>query len=130
MIFLSEHYLAIKYLHILTAVFSVAGFCLRFLQLMHKPAGPRGRWIRVLPHINDTLLLTFAILLCFATQQAPLVTPWLSEKVLAVILYILAGMFALKWEKGRAGQIIWFIISLTLFAYAANIAISKAPLIF
>jgi uncharacterized membrane protein SirB2 len=97
---------------------------------MHKPAGPRGRWIRVLPHINDTLLLTFAILLCFATQQAPLMTPWLSEKVLAVILYILAGMFALKWAKSRTGQIIWFIIAVTLFAYAANIAISKAPLIF
>jgi uncharacterized membrane protein SirB2 len=84
----------------------------------------------VLPHVNDTLLLTFAILLCFATQQAPLVTPWLSEKVLAVILYILAGIFALKWAKSRTGQIMAFITALALFAYAANIAVTKTPLIF
>jgi uncharacterized membrane protein SirB2 len=130
MSFLAEHYLAIKYLHILTAVLSVALFCLRFLLLMRRPAGLWGQWIRVLPHVNDTLLLTFAILLCFATQQAPLVTPWLSEKVLAVILYILAAMFALKWAKSRKGQITWFIIALILFAYTANIAVNKSPLIF
>ena len=128
--FLAEHYLAIKYLHILTAVVSVSLFCLRFLLLMKRPAGLRRRWIRVLPHVNDTLLLTFAILLCFATRQAPLATPWLSEKVLAVILYIVAGLFAQKWAKSRTGQITWFIIALALFAYAANIAVTKTPLIF
>jgi uncharacterized membrane protein SirB2 len=126
--FLAEHYLAIRNLHILTAVISILMFSLRFL-LIRKPAG-QLRWIRVLPHVNDTLLLTFAILLCFATHQAPGVTPWLTEKVLVVILYILAGMFALKWAKSRGGQITWFIIALILFAYAVNIAVHKSPLIF
>jgi len=130
MAFLAEHYLAIKYLHILTAAVSVSLFSLRFLLLMKRPAGLQGRWIRVLPHVNDTLLLTFAILLCFATRQAPLVTPWLTEKVLAVILYIVAGLFALKWTKSRAGQIIAFLIALALFAYAASLAVDKSPLIF
>jgi uncharacterized membrane protein SirB2 len=130
MVFLSEHYLAIKNLHMLTAVFSILLFCLRFLMLTARLAGRQNRWVRVLPHVNDTLLLTFAIMLCIATQQAPLVTPWLSEKVLAVILYIMAGMFALKWVKSRPGQIIWFIIALILFSYAANIALNKAPLVF
>ncbi|MFC1719635.1 SirB2 family protein [Pseudomonadota bacterium] len=122
--------MAIKYLHILTAVVSVSLFCSRFLLLMKRPAGLRGRWIKVLPHVNDTLLLTFAILLCFATRQAPLVTPWLTEKVLSVILYIVAGLFALKWAKSRGGQIMAFIVALALFAYAASIAVSKSPLIF
>jgi len=129
MIFLSEHYLVIRNLHILTAVVSVLLFSVRFL-LFREPAGLRRRWIRVLPHVNDTLLLTFAILLCFVTHQAPLVTPWLTEKVLVVILYILAGMFALKWAKSRGGQVTWFVIALILFAYTANIAVSKSPLIF
>jgi uncharacterized membrane protein SirB2 len=130
MVFLTEHYLLIKYLHILTAGASISLFCLRFLLLMRKPAGLRSRWIRVLPHLNDTLLLTFAILLCFATRQAPLVTPWLSEKVLAVILYIVAGVIALKKAKSRPGQIAWFIFALILFAYTANMAVNKSPLIF
>jgi len=129
MIFLAEHYLAIRNLHILTAVFSVLMFSMRFL-LIREPAGLRRRWIRVLPHLNDTLLLTFAILLCIATHQAPLVTPWLTEKVLVVILYILAGLFAVKWAKSRRGQVTWFIIALILFAYTASIAVSKSTLIF
>ncbi len=61
MIFLSEHYGAIKNLHILTAVLSISLFCWRFVRLMRIPTGPQQRWIRVLPHVNDTLLLTFAI---------------------------------------------------------------------
>lgn len=130
MIFLTEHYGSIKNLHILTAVLSITLFCWRFLGLMRYPAGPRGRWIRILPHVNDTLLLTFAILLCMVTHQSPFTTPWLAEKVIAVILYILAGMFALKWAKGRLAQRIWFIMAVALFAYTAEIAINKTPLIF
>ena len=122
---LSEHYLLIRQLHILTAALSVTLFTIRFLLLVRSPTWQPNRWLKVLPHVNDTLLLIFAVLLCIIIQQAPLITPWLTEKVAAVILYILAGMFALKWSKTRLSKIIWFIIALFMFAYAANIAINK-----
>ena len=122
---LSEHYLLIRQLHILTAALSVTLFTIRFLLLVRSPTWQPNRWLKVLPHVNDSLLLIFAILLCIIIQQAPLITPWLSEKVAAVILYILAGMFALKWSKTRLSKIIWFIIAIFMFAYAANIAINK-----
>lgn len=127
--FLTEHYLSIKYLHILTAALSVTLFSFRFHLLIRKPEGLQQRWIRVAPHINDTLLLILAVLLCFAVQQAPLITPWLSEKVAAVVLYILAGMFTLRWVKSCRGRVIWFMIALSTFAYIATIAINKTPLI-
>lgn len=122
---LSEHYLLIRQLHILTAALSVTLFTIRFLLLVRSPTWQPNRWLKVLPHVNDSLLLILAILLCIIIQQAPLITPWLTEKVAAVILYILAGMFALKWSKTRLSKIIWFIIALFMFAYAANIAINK-----
>ena len=122
---LSEHYLLIRQLHILTAALSVTLFTIRFLLLVRSPTWQPNRWLKVLPHANDSLLLILAILLCIIIQQAPLITPWLTEKVTAVILYILAGMFALKWSKTRLSKIIWFIIALFMFAYAANIAINK-----
>ena len=122
---LSEHYLLIRQLHILTAALSVTLFTIRFLLLVRSPTWQPNRWLKVLPHVNDSLLLIFAILLCIIIQQAPLITPWLTEKVAAVILYILAGMFALKWSKTRLSKIIWFIIAIFMFAYAANIAINK-----
>jgi uncharacterized membrane protein SirB2 len=122
---LSEHYLLIKQLHIMTVVLSITLFTLRFLVLIRSPAWQPRRWLKVLPHVNDSLLLIFAILLCIIIQQAPLISPWLTEKVAAVILYILAGMFALKWSKTRLSKIIWFMIAIFMFAYAANIAINK-----
>ena len=122
---LSEHYLLIRQLHILTAALSVTLFTIRFLLLVRSPTWQPNRWLKVLPHVNDSLLLILAILLCIIIQQAPLLTPWLTEKVAAVILYILAGMFALKWSKTRLSKIIWFIIAIFMFAYAANIAINK-----
>lgn len=130
MIFLSEHYLAIKTLHILTAVLSIVLFFWRFLLHMYRQEQLGNRWLRVLPHANDTLLLTFAILLCFAIGQAPLTTPWLTAKVAAVILYIVAGTFALKRAKSRPAKWIWFIIALVLFSATVNIAVNKTPLIF
>jgi uncharacterized membrane protein SirB2 len=128
--YLSAHYLQIKYLHILTAVLSILLFVSRFLLLRIEPDRRRRAWLKVLPHLNDSLLLLFAVLLCLAIQQAPLVTPWLTEKVTAVVVYILAGMFALKWAKSGPGQWIWFMIALFMFAYTANTAINKTPLIF
>ena len=122
---LSKHYLLIRQLHILTAVLSVTLFTFRFLLLTRNASWQPGRLLKILPHISDSLLLVFAILLCIIIQQAPLVTPWLTEKVAVVILYIVAGMFALKGSKTRPGKIIWFIIAITMFAYAANIAINK-----
>ena len=122
---LSEHYLLIRQLHILTAALSVTLFTIRFLLLVRSPTWQPNRWLKVLPHVNDSLLLILAILLCIIIQQAPLITPWLTEKVAAVVLYILAGMFALKWSKTHLSKIIWFIIAIFMFAYAANIAINK-----
>lgn len=125
--FLAENYLVIKRLHMLTAVLSVSLFTLRFLLLIRGSAWLQKRWLKILPHLNDSLLLTFAIFLCVIIQQAPLVTPWLTEKVAALILYILAGMFALNWSKQRPFQIIWFMIAIFMFARTANIAINKTP---
>ena len=128
--FLTENYLAIRQLHITTAVISILLFTLRFILLLRNSSQLQRRWLRVLPHLNDTLLLTFAILLCFSIAQAPLLSPWLTEKVSFVILYIFSGMFALKWAKSRTGRITWFIVSCLMFAYTANIAVNKNPLIF
>jgi uncharacterized membrane protein SirB2 len=128
--FLSEYYPQLKSLHMLTAALSLLLFVARFALLMRGSKMLGRVWLKVLPHINDTLLLALAGVLCLAIGQAPLVTPWLTEKVTAVIFYILAGMFTLKWAKSRSGQLIWFIIALSMFAYTVNLAINKTPLIF
>ena len=126
---LSENLLVIRLLHILTAAVSITLFSLRFYLLIKHPARLSRPWIKTVPHLNDSALLLFAVLLCLVTGQAPGTTPWLSEKVLAIIFYILAGMSALKWAKRRPTRIFWFIIAVSMFIYTANIAVKKTPLI-
>ena len=54
-------FLAVKYVHVISVVLSVSGFFLRGLLMMRDSPMLRARWIRVLPHINDTVLLIAAL---------------------------------------------------------------------
>lgn len=63
----------------------------------------QGKIVKILPHINDTLLLISAIYLSFMSGLFPFVEGWLGAKVVLLVGYIIAGMFALK--RGKTKQI-------------------------
>lgn len=89
-------YTALKYLHVACVVLSGAGFVLRGIWMMRgSPVLPR-RWVRVLPHVLDTVLLASAIALAVMVGQYPLVSGWLTAKVFGLIAYIVLGTIALK----------------------------------
>jgi hypothetical protein len=50
----------------------------------------------VLPHINDTFLLLFGVLLAVTLQMSPGQQPWLMAKLIALVIYIGLGVMALK----------------------------------
>ena len=54
------------------------------------------RWLRVVPHLNDTVLLSAAVALALASHQYPLAQPWLTAKVVALVVYVFAGSRALR----------------------------------
>ena len=60
-------------------------------------------WVRVLPHVNDTLLLLAAIGLSVVQQQYPFVHGWVTAKVLGLLAYIGFGMFALRRGQQQNG---------------------------
>ena len=84
------NYLAIKHLHITCAVLSGSFFLLRGLWMLTGSPLLLRRWVRVLPHVVDTLLLATALVLVFWSGQYPFVQPWLTAKVLALVAYIVA----------------------------------------
>lgn len=49
-----------------------------------------------IPHINDSLLLTFAFLLVAIGPWQPFAHAWLGIKILLLIGYIFAGLVALR----------------------------------
>ncbi|MFC3152465.1 SirB2 family protein [Litoribrevibacter euphylliae] len=120
----------LKHAHMLFALLSIVGFSIRgVLTLFLKKPLNHKLW-KILPHINDTLLLAAAIGLLVVYQWNPFVIPWLSAKLIALLVYIGLGMFALKFGKTLAQRRICFVAAIAVFGYIVMTAISKQALWF
>lgn len=86
------------------------------------------RVVRVLPHIVDTMLLLAAIALTIIVNQFPLVTHWLTVKLIALIIYIGLGMVALRLGKTKTQRVIAFFLALTVFGFIVSVARYHHPL--
>ena len=120
-------YLAIKYLHISCAVITITGFVLRGLWMMTDSPLLAHKLTRRLPHINDALLLTTALIMVFMSAQYPFVLSWLTAKVIALVVYILLGMVALKWGKTRLVKTTFWFLAVMTFVYIVSVALTRTP---
>ena len=90
----------------------------------------RQRWVKVAPHVVDTVLLISAIALAIRINQDPIHDSWLSAKVGGLLLYIVLGMIALKYGKTRKTRISALISAQAVFLYIVLVALTKNPLPF
>lgn len=120
-------YLAVKYVHVITVVLSLAGFFLRGILMMRDSPLLGARWIRVVPHINDTVLLIAALSLAAMSGQYPFVVGWITAKILGVIAYIILGTLALRRASTRLIQIICWFAALAVFAWILSVALTRQP---
>jgi len=120
----------IKAVHVGSMLMSISLFFVRGLWMMRAPARLAQRWVRVLPHIIDTVLLASALTLVFLSRQYPFVESWLTAKVVALLAYILIGMFALRRGPNRATRITAWFAALLVFAYIVGVALTRNPWVF
>ncbi|MCW2473899.1 SirB2 family protein [Candidatus Symbiopectobacterium sp. NZEC151] len=114
--------------HVLAVAVALGLFVTRFYWLCcHSPA-LQQRWVKVLPHINDTLLLASGIALIVINRFYPFSAQesWLTAKLFGVIIYILLGHIALG-RRQRSLSLRWvaFILALVCFFLIAQAAITK-----
>ncbi len=119
---------SVKLLHITCAVLSLAGFTLRGLWMLADSPRLRQRWVRIAPHIVDTLLLISALVLAVQMHLAPLQHPWLMAKIIALLLYIGFGTIALKRGKSKGVRGLAWVIAVLIFGYIVAAALSKSAL--
>jgi uncharacterized membrane protein SirB2 len=86
------------------------------------------KFIKIAPHIIDTLLLASAIGLMVVLSQYPVVNSWLSAKVVALVAYIVLGTMALKGQKNSLQRFGFLALALMCIGYMASVAISKNPM--
>ena len=123
-------YLLVKHLHITCAVLSGSFFLLRGVWMLLESDALQRRWVKVVPHVVDTVLLTSALVMVFWSAQYPLVQPWLTAKVLALLAYIVLGTIALKRGQTKATRTAALVAALAVFAYIVLVALSRQVLPF
>ena len=115
---MSINYIAIKHLH-LTCVGLSGSWKMRGSAMLDK------RWVKVLPHVIDTLLLASALTLAVLSGQYPFQQNWLTAKLFALTLYIVLGTLALKRGKTPAIRTTAFVAAILVFAYIISVALSR-----
>jgi len=121
-------YLTVRHIHITCAALSGSLFFLRGIWMWQDSAMLQKKWIKILPHLIDTLLLASALTMVFWSRQYPFVEAWLTAKVLALLLYIGLGTLALKRGKTKSIRIRTWIAALAVFSYILAVALTKQAL--
>ncbi len=117
-----------KSLHELCALASFTLFALRGVWMLRDSPQLSRRWVKILPHGIDTLLLASAIALTLMLHQYPLTHAWLSAKLVALLVYIGLGLVALRYGKTKRVRAAAWIGAVAVFLYIASVALSHDPL--
>ncbi len=121
-------YVLVKYVHVVSVTLSLAGFVLRGLLLARGSPLMATRWIRVVPHVNDTVLLAAALFLVLMSGQYPFVEAWLTAKVLGLTAYIILGSLALRAGSTQRIRMVAWLSALAVFGWIVSVALTRQPL--
>jgi uncharacterized membrane protein SirB2 len=119
-------YIILKNLQLALAALTLGGFLVRAWWMVVHSDKLQLRAVRVLPHIVDSLFLGSGIGLVFALRLPLAQSPWLIAKLVALVVYILAGTIALKRGRTIQLRLTALVVALLAFGYIVGAAISKS----
>jgi uncharacterized membrane protein SirB2 len=124
---MTAYYLAIKWVHVGSVLTSITLFMLRGGLMLADSPWLRTPVLRIAPHVVDTVLLTSALMLTTIVHQYPFVQGWLTVKVLALVLYIVLGSFALRRGRTKGVRTAALLAALLVFGFIWSVARSHDP---
>lgn len=122
--------LFVKKIHVTFVAVSYTLFFLRGVWLIRGSPIMRQRWVKIVPHITDTLLLASAVVLVIGIRQYPGVDAWLTAKVIGLFAYIGLGMMAFRFCKSVRARVSAWMAAQLVFFYIVTVALSRNPLPF
>ena len=118
----------LKLIHVTSAAISFVLFFLRGVWKFTDSAMMQRQWVKVVPHVNDSLLLAAAIMMAASLAHYPGMHRFLAAKVIGVLVYIALGLLAFRWARSRSAQIAAWLAAQLVFFYVVAVALTKAPL--
>lgn len=82
--------------------------------------------MKIVPHVNDTLLLIAALLMLWDRAMNPFEFPWVMAKILALVVYVMLGTLTFRASHTKPQRIIFAALSLLVFAYIVGVAKTKS----
>ena len=122
-------YPVIKHLHLTLVAVSVLFFIVRFVLHLRQSPVMEKKVIKIAPHVIDTFLLLSGLTLCFVIKQYPVIDPWLTEKLGAVVAYIILGVIALKANRNKLFKVFAALGAVAWVVYAAKLAMFKQAML-
>ena len=119
-----------KHFHMLLAVLSISLFTVRFFWLLKESDMLSKKWVKITPHVIDTLLLAIGVTMAVKLAINPLEYMWLGEKIIAIFAYIFTGYYTLKLARNRMMQIMGYLGALGWFVLIFRIAQTKQTFFF
>ena len=122
-------YLLLKTIHIACVVVTFVLFFGRGVLMLAGSPLLKAPFLRIAPHVNDTLLLGSALWMT-ASRHDPFAETWLTAKLVALIVYIGAGMIALSYGRTKRSRFTAWVFALLVFAYIVSVALTRSPVPF
>ena len=121
-------YVVLKYVHTFAAVATISGFLLRGWWMLKNSDLLQHRVTKIIPHVNDAILLLAGVGMLWVLQLNPFTQTWLLAKFAGLIVYILLGTVALKRGPTKEIRSIALAAAVAVFAWVAGVALAKSPL--
>jgi uncharacterized membrane protein SirB2 len=117
----------IKHIHMGAAALSIALFVLRGGWMLWSPQTLRQPWVKLLPHVIDTVLLAAALWLAWQLGAGAM-RGWLVAKIVGLFVYVALGTIALKRGRTRRIRVAALVAAVATFGYIVMVAVTKSPL--
>ena len=119
-------YLTVRAVHVGCAAISISLFAARGAMQLGGVDWRRWRWLRIAPHLNDTVLLGAAVTLALMSAQYPFVQNWLTAKVLALCAYVALGRVALGMDVPPRRRRVAFAAAMLSVGYIVGVALTRS----
>ncbi len=118
----------LKHIHLLFVALLVVSFVGRVILAEFKPAIMRQKWLKIAPHVFDTLLLLSGLALVIQGNWLMGDYDWLVAKILVLLIFIGLGVLAMRND----GKTRWlaFAGAMVCLLFIAGVAVSKQVLFF
>jgi len=120
-------YLAAHHLHVTFVTLSITLFLYRGGLMLADSPLLRAPWLRITPHVVDTLLLASALWLVSTLQVEVLPATWLLAKISGLLVYIILGSLALRPGRSKPVRVTAFFAALATVGWIVSVAVRHDP---